>query len=178
MQPVNLDHSAVISRRGVCAFNAATGAPIANTLNRSIWARFGDLLLLPREQLPGSPCSLGLEPAQIAALPTSEEVIFLAWPIWGDGHWGHFLIEELALLWLVLGSQRLVGVSTLILPGYARSGIASLRGLREQHVALRFTDELTDHLLVKRLWSPVPSIFEGGPVHPCHFQHVLDVLQS
>lgn len=178
MQRVNLDHGAVVAPGGVCAYSAATGAPIANTLNRSSWARFGDALLLPREQLPEFPASLELEPAQIAALPTCEEAIFLAWPIWADGHWGHFLVEEVALLWLVLGPQRLAGVSTLILPSYARSRIASLRDLLETHLSLRFTDELTDHLLVKRLWSPVPSMFEGGPVHSSHFQHVLDVLQA
>lgn len=178
MRAVNLDHSAIIEPGGICAYSATTGAPIANTLNRSSWAHLGDTVLLPREQLPSFSACLGLEPSQIAALPSLEDAIFLAWPIWADGHWGHFLVEEVALLWAVLGARRLTKIPTLILPGYAKSGILSIRFLLEQQFQLHFTDDFIDHLLVKRLWSPVPTMFEGGPVHPSHFTHVVDVLQA
>ena len=157
MRAVNLDHSAIFEPGGVCAYSATTGAPIANTLNRSSWAHLGDAILLPREQLPSFSASLDLESSQIAALPTLADAIFLAWPIWGDSHWGHFLVEEVALLWAVLGPRRLTKIRTLILPGYARSGVASILSLLEQQFDLHFTDDFADHLLVKRLWSPVPS---------------------
>lgn len=178
MQFVNLDHSAIIQSGGICAYSATTGAPIANTLNRSSWAHLGEALLFAREQLPAFPSSLSLAPSQIASFPTLSEAIFLAWPIWADRHWGHFLIEEVSLLWLVLGPNRFPAGCTLILPGYARSGVAPIRARLERNYELCFTDELTDHLLVKRLWSPVPSMFEGGPLHPSHFVNVVDVLRE
>ncbi|MBC1261810.1 glycosyltransferase family 61 protein [Synechococcus sp. BSF8S] len=170
MRCINLDRCAVIPPGAACAYSASTGAPIANTINRH-----GPRLVHTRPRIPPR---LDLTPAQIAALPLLPEALYLAWPYWGRAHWGHFLIEEAAVLWAFLGAHRRTGVRTVIVPAYARDGIEPVREALEQHHELLFSSDLAAPLLVERLWSPVPSMHEGDLVDPTHFDNVIEVLRA
>lgn len=178
MGQLNLDRDAVIEPNGFCAYSAATAAPIANTINRAGSRARGSPLLLIRQELPPIPPLFSCKPAEIARLRSLPDALFIAWPLWGHGHWGHLLVEEAAVLWACLGESRITTVKTVILPAYARAGIERLQEQLAQHYELLFTSHLAAPLRVERLWSPVPSMHEGGPVDPSHFGHVITVLRS